>query len=114
MTCRKQGLELARIDSEAENEQAVRVMNIVQKGTFAPALFDGANWFWIGASDVLLEGRFLWEDGTPCNYTNWGKGQPDNAHPLRGGESGGLSSKQETVAWVLICSKMLYRKTFDL
>ena len=62
------------------------MMNIRQKGRFAPNLFDGSNWFWIGANDLLLEGRFVWEDGTPLNYTNWGKGQPDNAHPLRGGK----------------------------
>lgn len=67
-------------------------MNIRQKGRFAPNLFDGSNWFWIGANDLLLEGRFVWEDGTPLNYTNWGKGQPDNAHPLRGGKGLFLSS----------------------
>ena len=60
-------------------------MNNKHGGQFEDKLFAGGNWFWIGASDILLEGRFVWEDRTPLNYTNWGKGQPDNAQPLRGG-----------------------------
>ena len=27
---------------------------------------------WIGATDTLIEGKFVWMDGSHVNYTNWG------------------------------------------
>ena len=83
--CRRQGLALAKIENEAENTHVVRLMNRLNRGRFGLRLFDPSNWFWIGGSDVMLEGTFVWEDGSRVNYTNWGKNQPDNAHPFRGG-----------------------------
>jgi len=32
----------------------------------------------IGCSDGVVEGDFIWTDGTPVNYTNWYPGQPNN------------------------------------
>jgi len=35
-------------------------------------------WFWVGATDLVTEGTFIWDDGTPMSFTNWVSGQPDN------------------------------------
>ncbi|MDB6069831.1 MAG: hypothetical protein JWL81_1002, partial [Verrucomicrobiales bacterium] len=35
--------------------------------------------FWAGATDEKSEGRWLWLDGTPLDYNNWGADQPDNS-----------------------------------
>jgi len=32
----------------------------------------------IGCSDGVVEGDFIWTDGTPLTYTNWYPGQPNN------------------------------------
>jgi gliding motility-associated-like protein len=34
---------------------------------------------WIGYTDVVTEGTFLWLDGSPFGYTNWNTGEPNNA-----------------------------------
>ena len=34
---------------------------------------------WIGYTDVVTEGTFLWLDGSPFGYTNWNAGEPNNA-----------------------------------
>lgn len=36
------------------------------------------NW-WIGLSDVALEGTFVWTDSTPLDHTSWAGGEPNNA-----------------------------------
>ena len=33
---------------------------------------------WIGASDNETDGQFVWEDGTPVNWTNWKTGERSN------------------------------------
>ncbi|XP_007489600.2 low affinity immunoglobulin epsilon Fc receptor isoform X1 [Monodelphis domestica] len=33
---------------------------------------------WIGLRDLDIEGIFLWMDGSSLNYTNWGRGEPNN------------------------------------
>lgn len=38
--------------------------------------FSGVHW--IGLSDEVVEGVFLWDSGEPFVYENWGSGQPDN------------------------------------
>ncbi|XP_046547951.1 perlucin-like isoform X2 [Haliotis rubra] len=35
--------------------------------------------YWLGASDLNIEGIWLWEGQRRMNYTNWSPGQPDNA-----------------------------------
>jgi len=32
---------------------------------------------WIGLHDTVEEGKFVWEDGTPVDYTNWKEGEPN-------------------------------------
>ncbi len=33
---------------------------------------------WIGLTDEITEGTFLWESGEPLSYTNWMGGEPNN------------------------------------
>ena len=32
---------------------------------------------WIGASDLVTEGTFLWDDGSALLFTNWHTGEPN-------------------------------------
>lgn len=34
---------------------------------------------WIGYTDVVTEGAFLWLDGSPFGYTNWAPSEPNNS-----------------------------------
>ena len=33
---------------------------------------------WLGLNDQLEEGKFIWEDRGPGNFTSWAKNQPNN------------------------------------
>ncbi len=48
--------------------------------TFAESFVGTAN-TWIGASDLVTEGTFVWEDGTPLQFTNWHTGEPNSGGP---------------------------------
>jgi hypothetical protein len=37
---------------------------------------------WIGASDLVQEGRMLWIGGAPLTFGNWAMGQPDDFQGL--------------------------------
>ena len=34
--------------------------------------------YWIGLSDRVTEGTFIWINGVPASFTYWSPGQPDN------------------------------------
>ena len=36
------------------------------------------NCLWLGASDELNEGNWIWRDGSAVTYTNWASKEPDN------------------------------------
>uniref|UniRef100_A0A8C9RED5 Ladderlectin-like n=1 Tax=Scleropages formosus TaxID=113540 RepID=A0A8C9RED5_SCLFO len=36
---------------------------------------------WIGGIDAVEEGKWLWIDGTPFDFTNWAPDRPDNKGP---------------------------------
>lgn len=36
--------------------------------------------YWLGATDEKNEGEWLWVDGTPMKYSNWGPYQPNNGN----------------------------------
>uniref|UniRef100_A0A671UBJ7 C-type lectin domain-containing protein n=1 Tax=Sparus aurata TaxID=8175 RepID=A0A671UBJ7_SPAAU len=62
--CRRDGADLVKIESEDEQVEHTA----------------DEDKFWIGLTDSVTEGTWLWTDGTPLNksLTFWGKGQPDN------------------------------------
>ena len=65
--CDSMGYGMAHVDDSAENtylyNKVVSLWN---------------NWWWLGANDIASEGTWVWNDGTPWNYTNWYPGQPNN------------------------------------
>lgn len=60
---------LVTIDDVAEN---TFVLN-----TFANAV--GSGRIWLGYTDQVTEGTFLWTSGLTAGYTNWTPGEPNNA-----------------------------------
>lgn len=36
----------------------------------------------LGATDAVTEGTFLWPDGSALTYTNWRTGEPNNGGPM--------------------------------
>ncbi|CAH1796584.1 unnamed protein product [Owenia fusiformis] len=36
---------------------------------------------WIGLRDTIEQGKYYWVDGSPLNYTNWMRGEPNNYYP---------------------------------
>jgi Lectin C-type domain len=85
--CASNGMLLARVDDATENQWIVNTL-------FGPVLPGDqvTNWIWIGGSDAVTEGSWLWPDGTlfyqngPVGglYNHWGQAEPNNA---RGGEN---------------------------
>ena len=66
--CRSSGGFLVDIQSQEENE-------FVQK-----LITDGTRQTLIGYRDVIRENRFIWDrTGTPGNFTNWNKGEPNDS-----------------------------------
>jgi hypothetical protein len=61
---------------ETAEEQAIVATLAVQFPTGLPDV-------WIGATDVLVEGTFVWVNLTPVVYDNWRDGEPNN-----GGDGG--------------------------
>ena len=41
-----------------------------------------AEYLWIGATDELVEGAWVWVDGSPANFTNWAARKPENRPDL--------------------------------
>jgi Lectin C-type domain len=64
-SCLDAGRSLVKLDSTAED-------------AFVGGLSQ-AN-LWIGASDTLVDGSFVWSDNSPIVFGNWGPAQPD-AYP---------------------------------
>ena len=70
--CAQLGAHLAVITSQAEN---------LFFSAIAPSAVDSD--IWIGGSDAVTEGSWLWIDGETWGYTHWRTGEPNN-----GGASG--------------------------
>lgn len=74
---------LADIGSAAENAAILKNLkaSMVKAGSLA---LDGggADYVWLGASDIASEGTWLWTGGATVTYSNWGSGslgsEPDN------------------------------------
>jgi hypothetical protein len=63
--CQGLGARLASIQSASENTLIASLV--------------GTSEAFIGGSDELIEGSFVWDDGTPVQLTNWNTGEPNNA-----------------------------------
>merc|ERR1711868_67209 len=63
--CHHEKADLVSIHSAKENE-------------FVANLVCGARVWLLGRRSCRLCGEFLWEDGTPWNFENWLRRQPDN------------------------------------
>ncbi len=57
-------MNLASIRSASENSLIVGLI--------------GAREAFIGGTDQVAEGVFLWDDGSPIGFTNWNAGEPNN------------------------------------
>jgi len=68
--CQHQGGQLVMIKSKEVNDYVTEQLRRYKAGDA-----------WIGATDMLIEGAFVWMDGTPVKYTNWGwwEGKSDTA-----------------------------------
>lgn len=64
-------LRLVSIHSEGENRFICNV---------AFNVFDTHHYLWIGGDDYQVEGQYVWDDGSPFNYSNWGSGEPNNSY----------------------------------
>lgn len=64
------GANLISVQSAAENTNLVTAL--ANQGYSSEVI-------WIGFSDAISEGNFVWYDGAPVNYTNWNVGEPNNA-----------------------------------
>lgn len=70
-SCARIGAHLIKIESDEENEFVKK--NFLTSGNLMMV--------WIGLSDIAVEGRWIWTDGTELQssgFNNWGKHQPSN------------------------------------
>lgn len=65
--CEDAGGHLASIHSLAQHDWFVQVGGGLGRGEW-----------WIGLSDASEEGTFVWDDGTPLDYTNWNTDEPND------------------------------------
>jgi gliding motility-associated-like protein len=64
------GANLISVQSASENADLVQALS--NQGYSAEVI-------WIGYSDALSEGNYVWYDGAPLSYSNWAPGEPNNA-----------------------------------
>ncbi len=68
----------ARAEAAAVGGHLV-VINDAAENAWVVANFQNAgSSVWIGLSDELTEGTFLWDNGEPFSYSNWGLNEPNN------------------------------------
>ncbi|XP_035859859.1 galactose-specific lectin nattectin-like [Sander lucioperca] len=68
--CEITGGNLASIHSDAEHTFIKNYINQVT-GAQKPS--------WIGGSDAMEEGTWMWSDGSKFNYKIWNVGEPNNS-----------------------------------
>jgi len=60
--CVSWGGSLVQVDSSAEDQFVGELVTVLQ---------------WLGASDTLIDNVFVWTNGSPILFGNWGASQPD-------------------------------------
>lgn len=68
------GADLVIIQDQAEDTWLYQNM-----GTLADTVFPGTGGVWIGLSDHVSEGNFVWVDGSSLSYTNWAVNEPNGS-----------------------------------
>lgn len=68
LSCAALGYELVTIGDEAENNWVWAQAESA----------DAVSAWWIGLSDLGVEGSFLWADGSPGGYSQWRAGEPND------------------------------------
>ncbi len=64
------GANLISVQSASENADLVQALS--NQGF-------SSNVIWIGYSDAVTEGSYVWYDGAPLSYSNWAAGEPNDA-----------------------------------
>ena len=67
--CEQSGGHLVTVESKAEQEF---ITDFAKK-------YSTKDRIWLGANDILTEGKWAWVTGESFNYTNWNVGEPNNA-----------------------------------
>ena len=73
------GGHLAVINSAAEDDfvySIVRDASLTGLGIANDG--GGVSYVWLGGNDANSEGNWVWINGDPFEYTNWGRAEPDN------------------------------------
>jgi hypothetical protein len=57
--------------------------------------------FWIGLNQLTVSFGFIWSDGSPVNFVNWDKGEPNDSN---GGENCAemFSSNSKILTYIII------------
>ncbi|CAG2232218.1 unnamed protein product [Mytilus edulis] len=77
--CRTYNSHLATIETEGENIFLTDTIALIQNGVGKRDIHDLTQDFWIGGTDEVIEGVWVWAStGKDLTYTNWEPGQPDN------------------------------------
>ena len=66
--CASKGSALASVQDAGEDAWVFAAAQAAGIGTSV----------WMGLTDAVKEGTYLWPDGTAAKYTHWDSGQPDN------------------------------------
>uniref|UniRef100_A0A914QKX6 C-type lectin domain-containing protein n=1 Tax=Panagrolaimus davidi TaxID=227884 RepID=A0A914QKX6_9BILA len=69
--CQQQGGHLTSIANAFDNM-------FLSQEAFSAFHDNEADNYWIGGTNELIPGNWSWIDGTPFNYADWMKGQPEN------------------------------------
>ena len=85
--------EACSLEDVQAASQACQILTSSQHGLGVP------HGCWIGLTDHNAEGQYVWSDGTPVDYLNWGPGQPDQFS--EGAEEDGVQIDSSEVPEVL-------------
>eukprot|EP00820_Chromera_velia_P015647 Cvel_25472.t1-p1 / transcript=Cvel_25472.t1 / gene=Cvel_25472 / organism=Chromera_velia_CCMP2878 / gene_product=Collectin-11, putative / transcript_product=Collectin-11, putative / location=Cvel_scaffold2891:16887-22606(+) / protein_length=1165 / sequence_SO=supercontig / SO=protein_coding / is_pseudo=false len=72
LVCENNSLRLARIRTAGDNARAAASL------AFQADCPGGSSGAWIGGSDEVSEGSFVFANGEPLSYFNWKAGEPNN------------------------------------